>query len=56
MKEIDFINLSVQVLDEIQEQVGDIRGNFISNADQAYIRRMFLAYHNELIKRGYLVE
>lgn len=56
MNELDIKNLSDEVIEEINSQIS---GNFriiLDTSTELYMRRMLLAYHQELINKKYVTK
>lgn len=57
MNERDFKEISDRAIEEINSRVEfDLRGSFITAAQAMYMRMTIMEYHNELLKRGYIVK
>lgn len=54
MNRFELNHLSRKVINDASEELGFSLEPHISNATQLYVRRMLLAYHQELINKGLL--
>ncbi|PIH61525.1 hypothetical protein CS562_03715 [Paenibacillus sp. LK1] len=57
MNERDFKNICDRAIEDINSRVNcDLRGSFITSAQEMYMRMSIMEYHKELLKRGYIAE
>ncbi|WP_063565492.1 hypothetical protein [Paenibacillus sp. O199] len=57
MNEKDFKDICDRAIEEFNSRLSfDVRENFVTAAQETYMRMSIMEYHKELLKRGYIIE